>query len=203
MKKIKIFEIPFFSKLQILWTFSIPKFMTNGSKLRTWKIKNFFSTNHFGVDFELSRTDILPVLGISSTKNPNILKIFEKFQTLRSHRKFFTESILIIFDFLKSSRSETFISALFIPGRTRQTTFPVPPSWWFFENRVSSPTCRGREEHINTAVYLTQLFLLIMVVREGYDPTSALKHATYKRLFDSDCTNGKFCRVSSALIRQE
>ena len=139
VKKSKNQKSRFFDnyKFYLLWVYQI-LWQTS----QNWKSiigKTFFCIlKHF----TKSKTVLGSICWYRGTKIFEIFENFENFQKFKfyfDHRKIFTDSILIIFDFLKSSRSETFISALFIPERTRHTTFPVPSSWWFFENPREQP----------------------------------------------------------------
>ena len=66
------------------------------------------------VIWELGGTVLGSEPQISGTKISGLTDFFEKPPTLRSSNFFSTEPISIIFEFLKSTRSETFISGVFI-----------------------------------------------------------------------------------------
>ena len=87
--------------------------MGNGSKLKKFNIKNFLEFHCFLVNSDCRDSFGLRIPDFRY-ENLGFSDFFEKPPTSRSSNFFSTEPISIIFDFLKSARSETLISAVFI-----------------------------------------------------------------------------------------
>ena len=147
-------------------------------------------------------TVLVPESQISGTKIPGFYDFFEKPPTLRSANFFSTEPIPIIFDFLKSSMSGTFISVLFIPGSTRCTThrwtswhmqvvseFSIPPA-------SSDYRPKDESERFWWSLNLWRHLYLLRHTKSFVASDEIYNHASHiisQCLFSfTDCTKGDF-----------
>ena len=107
-KKSKNWKSKKFWQLQILWTYSIPKIMPKASKLKDHNQKNFFTILRILKIWD----SFWRKTWISLTKILGFWDFFKIPPSLKSRNFFSTEPISIIFDFLESSISNSFISGV-------------------------------------------------------------------------------------------
>ena len=108
IENLKFWTTAFFMKL--MYT----KNYRNRIKTVSVKNKKLFELFVILVIWELGGTVLGPEPQISGTKISGLTDFFENRPTLRSSNFFSTEPISIFFDFLKNTRSDTFISGVFI-----------------------------------------------------------------------------------------